>query len=826
MKKIALSIGIIAVLILSSMVSTVYADDNQSKQDRYTHTVFMEAGTQTWCPPCATAAETMANIYAGGGYDFEYVALVGDMNSVAYSRSTQLGVSSIPDYYFDGGYTHLLGAQSTGTYTSTINTCGARTVADIDISVSASCLQPSQYLIDIDCDITNNEASEYSGYIRGYVTEKISRWDTNNGVPYHHAMIGGFAFNQAITIPAGDTLSLSTTWDGSSGFSDLVQSNTKIMIAVFDGGGGSGEVDESKAITPTLIVNDPPATPSAPSGPSDGIPESVYSFSSSTTDPESDDVYYLFDWGDGSDSGWLGPYSSGDPVSADHAWFTAGMHDVKVKAKDTFDGESDWSAVSTFEVIDDPPATPDAPTGQTSGIHASQYAYSTNPVTDPDGDDVEYRFDWGDGNISAWDADTSASYAWALPGTYEVKAQARDIYGAESGWSTALSVDMGNRPPATPPKPAGPDGGVVGDSYVFSGASSDPDGDPIEYQFDWGDGELSDWSENYRAAHIWDEVGEYYVKVRVRDAWDNSEWSPARTFVIVDPLVADAGGPYEVIEGQTLELSGSATGGAEPYYWSWNFGDGETSSDQNPTHVYADEGQYTVTLDVRDRYDNEESDQTIVVVLPSGSLLADAGGPYEGIPDVAVEFSGSAEGGTGSLTWSWDFGDGQTSTLQNPSHVYASVGTYEVTLYVEDGTGLNDIDTTTVTIYENSAPAAPSITGPAEGKSGVEYTYNFSAVDSEGNDVYFMIDWGDGSEVESAVVSSGEVLQVSHTWDEKDDFSIQAKAVDIWDAESDWATLVVSMPYVPDHPVLGLLFEWLSCLMQRFPAFANLISIL
>ena len=817
MNKIVLSLGIIAVLILSSMVSTVYADDNQSKQDRYAHTVFLEAVTETWCPPCASAAETMADIYAGGGYDFEYVALVSDKNSNADARASQLGVTSIPHYFFDGGYTSLLGSQSTSTYTSTIDNCGARSVADIDILLSASCFESSQYLIDIEVEITNNEASAYSGYVRGYVTEKISRWNTYNGVPYHHAMIGAFAFNQAISVPAGDSITLTTTWDGSTDFSDLEQSNTKIMVAVYDAGGASGEVDESKAKTPTLITNDPPLTPSAPSGPSDGIPETSYSFSSSTTDPDGNDVYYLFDWGDGSNSSWLGPYASGASVSAAHSWFTAGLHDVRVKAKDIWDDESEWSSVSSFEIIDDPPGDPVAPSGPVSGYHSVSYSYSTSAVTDPDGDDVEYQFDWGDGNVSAWSSSLSASYVWAVPGTYDVSVMARDIYGAQSASSPALTVVMGNRAPITPGKPTGPQGGAVGIEYSFIGATSDPEDDPMQYQFDWGDGSLSDWSEDYQQDYIWEQSGTFFVRMRARDSWNVSEWSPSRSVEITDAVVVDAGGPYEVVEGQVLEFSGSVSGGASPFRWVWDFGDGESSDDEEASHIYLDEGVYTVMLTVDDRYDTADSDTAEVVVLPSGSMLADAGGPYEGIPDVEIDFVGSVEGGEAPFTWSWDFGDGASSSEQNPSHSYAAAGTYEVTLYVEDSFGISDLDSATVTIYDNSAPGAPEITGPSEGKFDVEYTYNFSAVDSEGNDVFFVIDWGDGSEVESAVVGSGEVLQLAHTWSEKDEFTIQAKAVDIWDAESDWASLVVSMPYSPSHPVLELLLDIFSCLFERFP---------
>ncbi len=87
----------------------------------------------------------------------------------------------------------------------------------------------------------------------------------------------------------------------------------------------------------------PPKKPSAPSGNTNGNVNVEYTYTSSTTDPDGDQVYYLFHWGDGTDSGWVGPYSSGDTCSASHKWTVQGTYNIKVKAKDIYDAESGWS---------------------------------------------------------------------------------------------------------------------------------------------------------------------------------------------------------------------------------------------------------------------------------------------------------------------------------------------------------------------------------------------------------------------------------------------------------------------------------------------------
>jgi hypothetical protein len=90
-------------------------------------------------------------------------------------------------------------------------------------------------------------------------------------------------------------------------------------------------------------VNSPPLTPSTPSGTAKGDPGMEYDFSSSTTDPDEDDIFYFFDWGDETFSDWLGPYASGDACIASHTWADYGIYDVRVRAKDVHDYESDWS---------------------------------------------------------------------------------------------------------------------------------------------------------------------------------------------------------------------------------------------------------------------------------------------------------------------------------------------------------------------------------------------------------------------------------------------------------------------------------------------------
>jgi outer membrane protein assembly factor BamB len=93
-----------------------------------------------------------------------------------------------------------------------------------------------------------------------------------------------------------------------------------------------------------------------------------------------------------------------------------------------------------------PPETPTKPTGPTSGYIGVNYVYSTSQVTDPDGDQVLYLFDWGDGTDSGWLKESYASHSWNTAKTYDVRVKAMDSNNAESNWSEPLSVTISERP--------------------------------------------------------------------------------------------------------------------------------------------------------------------------------------------------------------------------------------------------------------------------------------------------------------------------------------------------------------------------------------------
>ena len=112
-----------------------------------------------------------------------------------------------------------------------------------------------------------------------------------------------------------------------------------------------------------------------------------------------------------------------------------------------------------------------------------------------------------------------------------------------------------------------------------------------------------------------------------------------------------------------------------PTIWEWDFGDGETSDEQNPTHTYTEPGTYTATLTVTN-IAGSDSTETMV----TASAVSFTASITSGVVPLTVEFIDTSGGEPEA--WEWDFGDGETSDEQNPTHTYETVGTYDVTLTV------------------------------------------------------------------------------------------------------------------------------------------------
>ena len=128
------------------------------------------------------------------------------------------------------------------------------------------------------------------------------------------------------------------------GFSVSIDDITAVVGALND----DNNKGNNAGCTYTFIRrNEPPSSPNI-NGPTSGKPGIIYYYSLSTIDPEGDQVYYYLDWGDDTNSGWIGLNESGEIINVSHVWQKNGNYDIYVRAKDKYDAVSDWNI---FEVV-------------------------------------------------------------------------------------------------------------------------------------------------------------------------------------------------------------------------------------------------------------------------------------------------------------------------------------------------------------------------------------------------------------------------------------------------------------------------------------------
>jgi PKD repeat protein len=206
-------------------------------------------------------------------------------------------------------------------------------------------------------------------------------------------------------------------------------------------------------------------------------------------------------------------------------------------------------------------------------------------------------------------------------------------------------------------------------------------------------------------------------------------------------LVADfTGSPTSGCVPLTVSFTDQSTGtGIDG--WSWTFGDGGSSTSQNPTYEYTSAGTYTVSLTVSSTSQgcNDQVTKTGYITVNPLPVADFSGSPTSGTEPLTVDFTDLSSDAT---SWDWDFGDTGSSTAQNPSHTY-SAGTYTVTLTASNACG-SDVATKVdyITVAPCVAPTAGFSGTPTSGDAPL--TVDFSDL-STGSPTSWDWDFGDAS---------------------------------------------------------------------------------
>src|SRR5207249_4783166 len=161
------------------------------------------------------------------------------------------------------------------------------------------------------------------------------------------------------------------------------------------------------------------------------------------------------------------------------------------------------------------------------------------------------------------------------------------------------------------------------------------------------------------------------------------------------PVAAFSGSPTSGTAPLAVTFTDASTGG--PTAWSWDFGDGTSSTAPDPVPTCAAAGSYSVSLTVTNSGGSNSLTKPsyISATTPPPPVAAFSGSPTSGTAPLAVTFTDQSTGPPAA--WSWDFGDGTSSTAQNAVHTYAAAGSYSVSLTVTNSGGSNSLTQPTST---------------------------------------------------------------------------------------------------------------------------------
>lgn len=298
------------------------------------------------------------------------------------------------------------------------------------------------------------------------------------------------------------------------------------------------------------------------------------------------------------------------------------------------------------------------------------------------GNPTQWKWDLGNGTISFLQ---NPSVTYFTPGQYNIKLVVSNAQGADSVVRIAY-IRIYDQPVIN--FSATPTNGCFPLNVQFTDLSNPISGSISAWQWDFGDGTF-DTTQN--PSHIYTASGNFNVSLVATNSHGCFKSITKSQYITVAPGV-DADFTNSSQTGcnapSTINFQNTSQGTGNLTY-HWNFGDGATSSDENPNHVYASTGNYTVTLIATNT--NGCSDTVIRPNAVSiGAIHSDFTAPDSACRATSINFANISTPAPGTAFW--DFGDGTTSTNINPQKTYLVAGTYTVKLINNFGACIDSVE--------------------------------------------------------------------------------------------------------------------------------------
>ena len=423
------------------------------------------------------------------------------------------------------------------------------------------------------------------------------------------------------------------------------------------------------SIQHTVIVNEPlfPEFTWDPKNPVEG--EQVVLTDLSTGGPDA----WSWDFGDG---------SSSDLQDPTHIWETPGQYPVTLTI---WRGQDFSTQVTHTIVIGDQTMNAEFSWEPMDPVVGEEVLFSDLSTGMPD----QWYWNFGDGFDSE---EQNPSHVFEASGEY--------LVSLTISWSGMPNLDLTVEhwivvdEPLFPEFSWDPEVPMFGEEVFLTDLST---GDPDAWSWDFGDGTTST---EQHPVHSWEMPGQYSVTLTISRGQDFSA-EVSHTIIIAEESMTAffSWDPANPLAGEEIFFSDLSTG--QPDTWFWDFGDGTTSEEQHPLHVFEIPAEYPVNLTIG-RTDDPDMTSTVELVVTVAARPLAAWfewWPEEPTVGAEIEFLDLSEGDP--EVWEWDFGDGTTSIEQFPVHTFSEPGTYSVTLLVTGSAGETDETTRLVTVDDD-----------------------------------------------------------------------------------------------------------------------------
>ena len=400
---------------------------------------------------------------------------------------------------------------------------------------------------------------------------------------------------------------------------------------------------------------------------------------------------YNWNFGDGATSTDTNPT---------HTYTTPGTYNVTETV--TGPGGNNTQTQNNFITVNWPTPIANFTANTTSGINPLNVQFTDNST----GNITQYNWNFGDGANSTRQNPT---HTYNTPGTYKVT---ETVTGPGGNNTQTQTQPHNSKLPSTNSKLHNQHN-QRNNTTKHTIHMTNPTGNITQYNWNFGDGATSTLQ---NPTHTYNTPGTYNVTETVTGPGGNNTQTQTNLITVNYPAPI-ANFTANTTSGTTplnIQFTDNPTGNITQY--NWDFEDGTTATQQNPTHTFNDPGVYTVIETVTGPGGSDTTTMNIDVKYPAVTASFTAN-TTSGTAPLSIQFTDSST--NNPVSWSWIFGDGTTSTEQNPTHTYTTPGTYNVT---ETVTGHDSNSTITSTITVKS----PDTTKPTVKASKNGGTYNTS----------------------------------------------------------------------------------------------------